>query len=69
MMLISELIHHLQSIQEDVGDVCVKVDGDFFGDADPVDVQDVNIGKFVRENTFAVILYPHKIVAESTGHA
>ena len=69
MMLISELLHHLKSIQEDLGDVPVKIDGDFFGDCDPVHVQDVHVGKFVADETYAVILYPHKIVAESLGHA
>lgn len=69
MMLISELIEHLKSVQADVGDVRVKIDGDFFGDADPIDVQDVHVGKFLRDDYFAVILYPHKIIAESLGHA
>lgn len=69
MMLISELIHHLTQIKDDEGDLPVKIDGDFFGDADPQNVEDVWLGKFIKDDYMAVVLYPHKIVAESTGHA
>lgn len=70
MMLISELVHHLQTIADMHGDVGVRIDADFFGDEQPRAVEDVHIGRFDSEGgAFAVVLYPVKIVTESIGHA
>ncbi|HBB26307.1 MAG TPA: hypothetical protein DCZ59_08585 [Bacteroidetes bacterium] len=74
MMLISELVAHLQAIYTEHGDIGVRMDGDFFGDAEPHPISDLVVGQFVREaGLYAVVLYPHKIVAsehvEGIGHA
>lgn len=74
MMLISELVAHLQAIYTEHGDIGVRMDGDFFGDADPRAINDLVVGQFVREGgVYAVVLYPHRIVQqehlEAIGHA
>jgi len=35
MMLISELVAHLQAIYTEHGDIGVRIDKDFFGNAEP----------------------------------
>lgn len=74
MMLISELVAHLQAIYTEHGDIGVRMDGDFFGDAEPRAINDLVVGQFTKEaGAYAVVLYPHKIVSsdhvESIGHA
>ena len=74
MMLISELVAHLQAIYTEHGDIGVRIDKDFFGDSEPETVQDIVVGQFTKEaGTYAVVLYPHRIVqaehVEGLGHA
>jgi hypothetical protein len=70
MMLISELVAHLQNIAGMHGDIGVRIDADFFGDAQPRSVEDVHIGRFDAEGgAFNVVLYPQKIVTEANGNA
>ena len=65
MMLISELVLHLQNVTELYGDIGVRIDPDFFGDEAPRSVEDVHVGRFDSEGgAFNVVLYPQKIVTE-----
>ena len=74
MMLISELVAHLQAIYTEHGDIGVRIDKDFFGDAEPENINDIVVGQFTKEaGAYAVVLYPHRIVQaehlEGLGHA